>query len=203
MLDVRFRAVAALTAIVIVAFVAAAALLSPPVRRVRAESRRQQAQQDVQTITRALIRFYEDNGFFPLWDRAPGGSPNELRRVDLLVGPGAAASAPADSEWVTGAAGSLGDELISNAPSYRVRGGPDEEGWAGPYLPADFGTDPWNHRYVVNIGLIPGDDSPDADQTKFAVWVLSAGPNGVIDTPYKQPLASAGLGGDDIGARVQ
>jgi len=197
------RALSLVAAVALAAVAGGAVLLWPSVRRVRAESRRQQARQDVETITRALIRFYEDNAFFPLWDRAPGAPGGTLRRVDVLAGPGTAPEAPAGSEWVAGITGSLADELIANAPSYRVRGGPDEQGWSGPYLPEGFGTDPWNHRYVVNIGLIPSGEPAVADTTKYAVWVLSAGPDGVIDTPYRQPLASAALAGDDIGARVQ
>ncbi len=203
MLGVRVRAASLAAAIAIVAAAAAVLLLWPSVRRVQAESRRQQARQDVETITHALLRFYKDNGFFPLWDRAPAGTGSFLRRIDVLAGPGDPPAARAGSEWLNGITGSFEDQLVSNAPSYRVRGGPDEQGWNGPYLPAEVAADPWSHHYAVNIGLIPTDDPADPDATKYAVWVLSAGPNGVIDTPYRQPLASAALAGDDIGSRVQ
>jgi type II secretory pathway pseudopilin PulG len=47
--------------------------------------------------------------------------------------------------------------------------------------------DPWGNAYVVNTGAQPGD----------RVWVLSAGPNGRIDTPFRQPSAVAAPAGDD------
>jgi len=33
--------------------------------------------------------------------------------------------------------------------------------------------------------------------------VISAGPNGQLETPYAQSITAAVLGGDDIGLRVQ
>jgi len=39
--------------------------------------------------------------------------------------------------------------------------------------------------------------------TSHAVWVLSAGPNGIIETPFDQPASTASPGGDDIAARVR
>lgn len=174
----------------------------PAIRRGTESARRERALRDEEAITRALIRFYEDNGFFPLWDRTKSATGPRLVRIDLLVGAGTAPAAPPGSVWGTGSVGTLADELISNAPSYAVHGGPDEPGWNGPYLPDAPDPDPWRHRYVVNLGLISADDG-SSDTTKYAVWVLSAGPNGIIDTPYKQPLASAALAGDDVGVRVQ
>ena len=58
---------------------------------------------------------------------------------------------------------------------------------------------------MVNIGLI--DTSPGAatlsGRGKLAVWVLSAGPNGTIETPFTLPILSATAGGDDIAIRIQ
>lgn len=51
-------------------------------------------------------------------------------------------------------------------------------------------TDAWGRCFLLNA---------DAWATGGPVWVLSAGPNGVIDTP---PNAIA-LGGDDIGNRLR
>lgn len=52
--------------------------------------------------------------------------------------------------------------------------------------------DPWGNHLLVNA--VDGGD---------AIWVLSAGPNGMIETPMRQRAASAALSGDDIGARVR
>jgi hypothetical protein len=58
----------------------------------------------------------------------------------------------------------------------------------------------------VNVALI--DLSPGAatasGQAKMAVWVLSAGSNGIMETPFAQSILTAVRpGGDDIGTRVQ
>jgi hypothetical protein len=79
-------------------------------------------------------------------------------------------------------------------------------GWNGPYFSSEIAADPWGNRYVVNVALI--DLSPGAatanGQPKMAVWVLSAGPNGIIETPFAASiLAAAQPGGDDIGTRIQ
>lgn len=48
--------------------------------------------------------------------------------------------------------------------------------------------DPWQQSYIVNLGA---KGSP--------IWVLSAGANGVIETPFEGADAP---GGDDIGIKV-
>lgn len=50
-------------------------------------------------------------------------------------------------------------------------------------------TDAWSQCFLMNVGAPPG----------VRVWVLSAGPNGRIDTPF----GADALGGDDIGAIVR
>ena len=68
--------------------------------------------------------------------------------------------------------------------------------------PHDFvapGPDPWGNQYLVNRGVTQTGQTAEP----FAVWVLSAGPNGLIETPYAAPAVSAALGGDDIGARIE
>ncbi len=57
-------------------------------------------------------------------------------------------------------------------------------------------SDPWGNYYVVNIGLL------GAAPARRAIWVLSAGADGVIDTPIDQPAPTAVLHGDDVGVRV-
>jgi hypothetical protein len=55
-------------------------------------------------------------------------------------------------------------------------------------LPADaVNPDPWLRALQVNVG---------ARQKGSRVWVLSAGPNGIIDTPFE----AAGPAGDDVAA---
>ena len=48
--------------------------------------------------------------------------------------------------------------------------------------------DPWRNAYMVNVGA------------KGTVWVISAGPNGVVETPFE---GAASARGDDVAARVR
>jgi len=58
---------------------------------------------------------------------------------------------------------------------------------------------------AINVGLIDATQGTQtsAGATKSAVWVMSAGPNGQIETPYTQPMTTAAPSGDDIAVRVQ
>lgn len=53
-------------------------------------------------------------------------------------------------------------------------------------------ADPWGNAYVVNTGAA----------TQSAIWVLSAGPNGIIETPFEQANATSPAG-DDRAVRLR
>lgn len=55
---------------------------------------------------------------------------------------------------------------------------------------AGMPTDGWGRCFLMNIGEWPYGGR---------IWILSAGPNGIVDTPF----GSATLAGDDIGAIVR
>lgn len=63
--------------------------------------------------------------------------------------------------------------------------------WKGPYI-ALVSADPWGNAYLTNAKNF--DDSPP-----MPVWILSAGPNGELDTN----AADGSPGGDDVGLRLQ
>jgi prepilin-type N-terminal cleavage/methylation domain-containing protein len=64
--------------------------------------------------------------------------------------------------------------------------------WKGPYA-ARFGLDPWGNAYIVSIGAMEKDGSKIVTNAK--AWIISAGPNGVLET---EPDGTV-LGGDDLG----
>ena len=126
--------------------------------------------------------------------------------MQVLVSQGSVPFEDVPSPWTTGVAGSLADQLVTNAPGYALRSATAQFGWNGPYFSSQLMADPWGNRYAVNVALV--DLSPGAatagGQAKMAVWVLSAGPNGIIETPFAQSILTAVRpGGDDIGTRVQ
>ena len=59
--------------------------------------------------------------------------------------------------------------------------------WRGPYVSAPVRSDPWGNRYAVNVRFLdPVADSATGDGSGYLydVFVLSAGPDEEIDTPF-------------------
>jgi len=164
-------------------------------------ARTSRARSDVRQIGTAVVGFRQDVGRFV----PQGGSPADLtRNVRLLAGAGdapvardatAAAWLDPDGEW-------LDDHVGRNRRNYVVGGPTTARGWKGPYLATEIGADPWGHRYLVNAWCLDP-ASRDANGVACAVFVLSAGPDGVVSTPFNQSIAKAGVQGDDIGIRLQ
>lgn len=80
----------------------------------------------------------------------------------------------------------LAAHLVSNEAGYPTAAAGSR--WRGPYM-EKLSADPWGWRYGVNVALLES-------ARGHAVIVISAGPNGIIETPYE----AVGLktGGDDI-----
>jgi len=55
---------------------------------------------------------------------------------------------------------------------------------------------------ITHLDLSPGLNDASG-QPKRAVFVLSAGYDGIIDTPFEQSAGEAQIRGDDIGCRLQ
>lgn len=192
--------------VVLAVIVTLALILTPSITNFITDSRTARTKSDVQTVSAAITQFYKDNGFFPQWTAASDGGPGTTAdKVDLLVGPGNVPTVASASTWTTGTTDALTDQLMSNAPAYAMRTAMTQFGWNGPYLSSGIGTDAWNNRYMVNIGLMDATQGTQtaAGATKSAVWVISAGANGSIETAYTQTMTAATLGGDDIGVKLQ
>ena len=192
--------------VVLAVIVTLALVLTPSITNFINDSRIARTKTDTATLAAALTQFYKDNGFFPQWSAATAGGPGTTStKVDLLVTPGNTPLVPVPNSWTTGTTDSLANQLMSNAPSYTLKNATAQFGWNGPYLSSTIGADPWNNRYAVNVGLIDttAGTQTTAGVTKSAVWVISAGPNGQLETAYSQPLTGAVAAGDDIAVRIQ
>jgi prepilin-type N-terminal cleavage/methylation domain-containing protein len=192
--------------VVLAVIVTLALILTPSVTTFISESRQARARTDCQMIASAVVGFYRDTGFFPQWAQAQAGGPGPApQRLQLLVTPGALPAEVAPSPWTTGTSGLLADQLTANGPGYTMRTVTSTIGWNGPYVSSEFRPDPWGNRYIVNIGLVETSAGVvnELGQPKAAVWVLSAGPNRIIETPFLQPVTAAAVGGDDIAFRIQ
>ena len=163
-----------------------------------ARSRVQRAQAEVEAIAAAVRAFARDVSDPSPTQRAASAS-GDTAAVDLLVGPGDVPKTRVADGWSVARSDTIDNQLRANAPGYPVPAG-SAAGWNGPYLAHDCPVDPWGNRYMVNVG---GAASRGGNGSPRAVWALSAGPDGVIETPAEQPAEAARLHGDDVGARVR
>jgi prepilin-type N-terminal cleavage/methylation domain-containing protein len=192
--------------VVLAVIVTLALILTPSIANFINDSRKARAQTDIQMIGAAVVQFYRDTGFFPQWATSVTGGPGLPQAgFQVLMSGGNAPLEEQPSLWTTGVAGMLSDQLLVNAPGYAVRTATSQFGWNGPYLSSELRSDPWGNRYLVNIGLIDTSAGVQtlAGRPKAAVWVLSAGPNGTVETLFAQPVTTAIPGGDDIAFRIQ
>jgi type II secretory pathway pseudopilin PulG len=193
--------------VVLAVVVTLALVLTPSIANSINDARMARARNDCQTIASGIYQFFRDTGYFPLWRAAQGGGAGApAHRLQLLVGRGNIPLEDVPTLWTTGAAGGLTEQLVTNTPGYAMRTPTSQFGWNGPYFSSELASDPWGNRYMVNVALI--DLSPGAatanGRAKMAVWVLSAGPNGVIETPFAASILTATqAGGDDIATRIQ
>jgi len=143
-------------------------------------------------------------------------------RVDLLVTSGAVptvtvARSTAGADWDdavdNAAVQRLEYFLVQNTPSnlaanaYRTPASmsvlaefdPDsgaqynaEHGWRGSYLPGPIGADPWGTRYGVNVEFLARALGAGPSGNVNDVFVVSAGPDRVVDTRFDLDGATTG-----------
>lgn len=166
--------------IVIAVIAILAGIATPSIVKNIQDSRIAQAKSDTKEIAATIASFYKDVGRWPSTDGA-----NDL--VYLVSGTGDMPVAGTGVDGWAGNSDTFSDQLIDNDPSYTTTG---EFAWRGPYQ-TEFGTDPWGKKLVCNVGnLSAGSTTP--------VYVLSAGPDGILQTDVGALLA-----GDDVGFRIQ
>lgn len=169
------------------------------------DSRVIRAREDVEEIGAAIAEFYADNDFFPRTEDVVNGRPGK-QVVGVLIGDAPlAGSTEAGVWWVRSRLDLLGAHLATNVRGYSGRDPAGRRGWNGPYLNAALREDPWGHAYMANVFYLdPRPVVQEIDGTPLgAVFVLCAGPNGIIETPFYQPRGNAAVYGDDIGFRLQ
>lgn len=140
----------------------------------------------------------DSSGLMALLSRSGGDTDTALRAER-------AALRPLRRRWRQAPTGALDDHLRTNRRGYRFRRPGEYGGWNGPYVSAEVKGDPWGNAYMVNTRFLDGGGSvADAAGTpRRAVFVLSAGADGVIDTPFEQSMVDAKAYGDDIVIRIQ
>lgn len=184
------------------------AVVVPTIMTYMAQSRRVKAQQDVRAIGLAVQRFWHDTGIVPgRVDAHTGvvyGTSFELLVTEGQI-PATPADAPQCAAWVTSAHGVFGDHLINNVPGYPLKTDAYDIGWHGPYLSPAPEADPWGNRYSINTVFLAPDEPliRDDGTVKSAVFVVSAGSNGILETAFEQGATMVATSGDDIVHRLQ
>jgi general secretion pathway protein G len=158
--------------IVVVAIIAAlAAILVPIVSSELSDAEATKALGDCQRIGAGITQFIKDTRIFPT-------GPLGDNTVRWLYGNG---TQPATNPFNDGTKAALMSYLTNGT----TNGG---QLWNGPYL-QDAPADPWGNSYIINVhGYYSGE----------YVWVISAGPNGKVDTG----LTDTTLKVDDIGIMI-
>jgi len=154
-----------------------AGILVPLIFKEIDEAKISRASADIRSISSAIYILRKDTGQWPV-------SANCDPTVELLNGNGTIPSFSVAANW-----------LRNNSNSFDNYLNTDNNGcwpatWKGPYM-AIVNADPWGHAYVTNAAEFLTDGA--------AVWILSAGPDGIVDTGR----GARALSGDDIGIRIK
>ncbi|MGD0885751.1 MAG: prepilin-type N-terminal cleavage/methylation domain-containing protein [Thermodesulfovibrionales bacterium] len=167
-----------------------AGILVPLILKQIDESRITRATADIRSISNAMIIFKKDTGQWPNLDATC--QPN----VTVLLS-GTSAVLPNNflpAGWNTTTIMPYNNYLQTDGTTCYSQTTPPM--WQGAYM--GFVTnDPWGNPYVTNADGFSL--APIALGVPQPVWILSAGPDGVIETV---PTAAAPMG-DDIGIRLQ
>jgi prepilin-type N-terminal cleavage/methylation domain-containing protein len=203
-----FTLIEVIVAIAVVAILAGT--ITPSVIKHLNDSKRSRALNDCMVIGSTIANFYKDTGRAPNMTNtgATGGA------TMVLVSTGNTPTGP--GQWIAAVGtGANATDLLSNHlsantpqgqtasiyPSSATAPGAELQ-WRGSYQDS-FPPDPWGNRYAVNIGNWVNTTAT----TSNAVWALSAGPDGIIQTAFNPNLPATGqtltTAGDDIAYRIR
>lgn len=155
-----------------------AGILVPLIFKEIDESKKTRAWADIRAISTAMIVFKKDTGQWPIMTDGCQPSATSLRGEGLEPLNAAAMGFDLTIQEF------YNNHLASNA--YNCYSGL----WKGPYI-ARVSPDPWGYAYLTNAKDFANPTAP--------VWILSAGPNGTVETNALSP----DVGGDDIGLRIK
>jgi len=141
------------------------------------EARITRAAADVRSISTAMFIFRKDTAQWPYLS-------DDCSTVTTLV--------QGDGNPPSGDISALGyDTSVTKSFNYYLQGNNGcYPNWKGPYM-AGVTPDPWGRKYYVNSKQFPLPTEP--------VWIISAGPNGTLETP----AGSQTVVGDDVGLLIK
>jgi len=161
-----------------VAFCLCLSNLSPVLAAGKPEAMVATAKADLKNIQSALDRFRADSALWP--NRVDGADP-ATNTIEVLFSEGNIIASPAnwpvDNSLVYK---QLVGYFIDNDRNYPAKK------WKGPYLAKDT-ADPWGNTYLVGVRNL---------ENSLPVWIISAGPDGVLQTPLDSPVCMDGISKD-------
>ena len=166
-------------------------LVVPAATAVLDNARKARVQMELNAIATSVVEYTRDTGKLPGADLLRHGLDVVLATDEAMPDVGASAAMQA---WLVAPRINASEYLSTphRSPSNR---------WRGPYLPEKIGKDPWGHAYLINIGQATV--HVGGGRRKRAIYALSAGPNGKVDTPLSQPVTRGMIRGDDFAIRIQ
>jgi prepilin-type N-terminal cleavage/methylation domain-containing protein len=169
-----------------------ATLITPIITSYVDKAKINKAQSDVRNLVAALNQYNSDTKTFPIFTsslQVPNGTV-----FDVVASAGLdPAQAPGVTGWISTSMGDLKSMMNENSLLISTVGG---SAWNGPYT-GIIGEDPWGSKYLVTARALRG-GSP------FTAFVLSAGPNRMVETQLDQARGTPfTIGGDDIVAVVR
>ncbi len=230
--DQRGITIVEMTVVLSVMFILAG-VMSPIVSESVATARAVRAKNDATMIAAGIVNFQKDlsgdaggfgasraaalpelpavlmtAGTEPITEEAESAPPRGGHKDASALAQGATDEVPAPVEnrraWLQAGRDRLEDHLVHNRRGYRVRNPGEYGGWNGPYVNAALKGDPWGNSYLVNTAFLRGSTAGDGrGGIRRAVFVVSAGADGILQTPFDQPLTEAKAYGDDIVVRIQ
>jgi prepilin-type N-terminal cleavage/methylation domain-containing protein len=186
-------------AVVLAIIAILAAIITPLVTNYLDQARLARAQADLRTLADAVKLYQRDTGRYPIYDSSGAYSSDSVSKA--VVGSNAG-NTPTDggggASWTLSsqlAATSLELYLNNNYSGVGVSSFPKAT-FNGPYIGA-LDSDPWGNKYLLNAGDLTRGSSSHA-------FVLSAGPNGTIETTRDvATTATLTPGGDDLVSMIK
>jgi type II secretory pathway pseudopilin PulG len=189
------------------------AAAAPAAKRTIDQARLTRVASDEAAIKTAIVTFLSDTGLAGFSISGAAVATGNAAVVETLVSDGdiptctptfgcaganqAPAWASSSPRWndVVSNAGGLTDflerHLVTNNPRANSANDYATPGWKGAYINAPLDPDPWGNRYAVNVKWL-NVNSACGSRTND-VFVLSAGPDGDIATPYRADVVGAGV----------
>jgi prepilin-type N-terminal cleavage/methylation domain-containing protein len=181
-------------AVVLAIIAVLAAVLTPMVTGYLDQARIARAQADTRTIADSIKLYQRDTGRWPVYASSGDYSSSTVGGGKALIG-GNTGGNPGNGAATWGVSGAVANSsletyLNGNFTGMSTTNAFPKVGYRGPYL-GSTDSDPWGNRYILTASDLAG-------STNHA-YVISAGPNGVMDTTEDQAVTGQfSVGSDDI-----